>query len=221
MEFSARSPGWRFHQSVMVVSVVVILAVTVLLGLWLHSCSSRSIKTELWDHTERVTKLAQLTLAEKTTTESLTQTESVGLLRGWVHSEAIYEVQWTVVYSYHIDARPNSWRLNLSGGVLDIEAPDIEAGVPAVDSASVKARVESGWLIFHENAKLANLTKDVSRISASRANDAAHLGAVRDSCRAALESFFSEWLASVGKSASIRRVHVRFAGESNPRSGID
>ncbi len=205
----------------MVVSVVVILAVTALLGLWLHSCSSGSIKTELWDHTERVTKLAELNLATRQTTENLTQTETRAFLRGLISSSAVYEVSWSVTYTYHIDARPHNWKVTLTDGVLYVEAPGIEAGMPAVDSSTVRGKVDKGWLIFKQDEKLAKLISDLTPISVRRSNDAAHIAIVRDSCRASLESFFSEWLAVVGKRANIRQVHVRFLEEPNPGTGTN
>jgi hypothetical protein len=83
----------------------------------------------------------------------------------------------------------------------------------------VSGKVDKGLLIFKEDEKLAKLISDLTPISVRRSNDPAPIAIVRDSCRASLESFCSEWLAVVGKSASIRQVHVRFLEEPNPGTG--
>lgn len=180
------------------------------------SCSGRNNHNE--NHTPNlnqilestVSELANVEIAERSTTEFLEQTESRKLPLIPI-STATYTVRFKVRYSYVVSAVPSRWSIREDKGIIYVTAPEIVPKEPCVDSNSIGAYT-GGFLIFKKAKKLETLRLNVSEVARERAKGKG-IDLVREQCRRSIGKIIMKWVKQYGSES--RAVMVRFNDESD------
>jgi len=84
-------------------------------------------------------------------------------------------------------------------------APPIRPSLPpAIHTAEMERRAESGWARFDKNDQLNALERSMTPTLEQRAGDRAHLQLVREACRQSVAAFVRKWLMREGQWRSDR-----------------
>ena len=113
----------------------------------------------------------------------------------WVYlGTTVVEIRVPVVFRYHLRLS-DPWQLASRGQVCVVRAPAIRPSLPpAIDTAKLEKRAESGWARFDKNDKLDELERSLTGILEQRAMDPGHLQLVREACRKSVAEFVRNWL---------------------------
>lgn len=116
---------------------------------------------------------------------------------GWDYislGTTVVEIRAPVTYRYHLRLS-DTWRLAARDHVCLVLAPQIRPSLPpAIDTAGMEKRAESGWARFDKNDKLDELEKSLTATLGQRAMEAGHLQLVRETCRQSVAEFVRKWL---------------------------
>jgi hypothetical protein len=173
------------------------------------------IQRELFENTEFIRSLENLELAERRTRETIEETDSVRVTIPYFEQEIVssasYEVRFNVTYTYVVSARREDWQFKLINDILYVHAPQIEARPPAIDTRSIEARIDGGFLVLDEENRVEEIKKSLSAVAAEKAVDSLHIDLVREQCRSSLENHIYNWFFK--DRYEVKTIHVRFADE--------
>jgi len=165
-----------------------------------------------------------LELAVSRCDETFKRTDEKWAGWGWVYlGTTVAEIRVPVSFRYHIRLS-DPWRLAARGQVCLVLAPPIRATLPpAIDTAEMERRAESGWARFDKNEQLDGLERSVTPTLEQRAGDPAHLQLVREACRQSVAGFVKKWLLRAGQWQSDRftSIVVVFPDEAAISSDAD
>ena len=143
---------------------------------------------------------------------------------GWVYlGTTVAEIRVPVSFRYHLRLS-DTWRLAARGQVCLVLAPPIRPSLPpAIHTAEMERRAESGWARFDKNAQLEALERSMTPALEQRAADPAHLQLVREACRHSVAEFVKKWLMREGqwKRDRFTSIVVLFPDEANVTSDED
>jgi len=143
---------------------------------------------------------------------------------GWVYlGTTVAEIRVPVSFRYHLRLS-DPWRLAARGQVCMVLAPQIRPSLPpAIHTAEMERRAESGWARFDKNAQLEVLERSMTPSLEQRAGDTAHLQLVREACRHSVAEFVKKWLMREGqwKSDHFTSIVVVFPDEATVTSDQD
>ncbi len=119
---------------------------------------------------------------------------------GWVYlGTTVAEIRVPVSFRYHLRLS-DPWRLAARGQVCLVLAPAIRPSLPpAIHTAEMERRAESGWARFDKNEQLEALERSMTPSLEQRAGDSAHLQLVREACRHSVAEFVKKWLMREGQ----------------------
>jgi len=119
---------------------------------------------------------------------------------GWVYlGTTVAEIRVPVSFRYHLRLS-DSWRLAARGQVCMVLAPPIRPSLPpALHTAELERRAESGWARFDKNEQLDTLERSMTPTLEKRAGDASHLQLAREACRHSVAEFVQKWLMREGQ----------------------
>ena len=116
---------------------------------------------------------------------------------GWDYvylGTTVAEIRVPVTFRYHIRLS-DPWQLASRDRVCVVLAPPIRPTLPpAIDTAGMEKRAESGWARFDKNDKLDELERSLTGLLAQRAADDVHRQLVREACRKSVADFVRTWL---------------------------
>ncbi len=116
---------------------------------------------------------------------------------GWDYlylGTTVVEIRVPVTFRYHLRLS-DTWRLAARDHVCVVLAPPIRPSLPpAIDTARMEKRAESGWARFDKNDKLDELERSLTASLEQRAMDTAHLQLAREACRQSVAEFVKRWL---------------------------
>ncbi len=143
---------------------------------------------------------------------------------GWVYlGTTVAEIRVPVSFRYHLRLS-DPWRLAARGQVCMVLAPPIRPSLPpAIHTAEMERRAESGWARFDKNEQLDALQRSMELSLAQRAADPAHLELVREACRHSVAVFVQKWLMREGQGKRDRftSIVVVFPDEAKVNSDED
>ena len=143
---------------------------------------------------------------------------------GWVYlGTTVAEIRVPVSFRYHLRLS-DPWRLAARDQVCLVLAPQIRPSLPpAIHTAEMERRAESGWARFDKNEQLDVLQRSMTPSLEQRAGDTAHLQLVREACRHSVAEFVKKWLMREGQWQSDRftSIVVLFPDEANVTSDQD
>jgi hypothetical protein len=124
---------------------------------------------------------------------------------GWVYlGTTVAEIRVPVSFRYHLRLS-DSWRLAARDQVCLVLAPPLHPSLPpAIHTAEMERRAESGWARFDKNDQLDELERSMTPTLEQRAGDPAHLQLVREACRQSVAGFVKKWLLREGQWRSDR-----------------
>jgi hypothetical protein len=128
-----------------------------------------------------------------------------------------------VSFRYHLRLS-ESWRLAARDQTCLVLAPQIRPSLPpAIHTAEMERRAESGWARFDKNDQLDALERSMTPSLEQRAGDAAHLQLVREASRQSVAGFVKKWLMREGQWRSDRftSIVVLFPDEAAVSSDQD
>jgi hypothetical protein len=188
-------------------------------GDWKSIQITEKMIREFYDYTERIKQVSNLQLAERKCTETLKRTVSISyklpLRDKPIEGSASVEIRCPVTYIYFVDMK-GKWSFYLADNVLTVRAPAIQTGAPAIDTSRLEKKTESGWLVFGEDAMMAELERDLTPELRKKALNPDHVELVRETCRKSLEEFVKAWICH--GQYEVDEVKVFFADES-PENG--
>ena len=143
---------------------------------------------------------------------------------GWVYlGTTIAEIRVPVSFRYHLRLS-DTWRLAARDQTCIVLAPAIRPSLPpAIHTAEMERRAESGWARFDKNEQLEALQRSMTPTLERRAGDAAHLQLVREACRHSVAVFVQKWLMREGQWRSDRftSIVVLFPDEATASADED
>ena len=143
---------------------------------------------------------------------------------GWVYlGTTVAEIRVPVSFRYHLRLS-DTWRLAARGQTCIVLAPPIRPSLPpAIHTAEMERRAESGWARFDKNEQLEVLERSMTPSLEQRAGDTAHLQLVREACRHSVAEFVKKWLMREGewKSDHFTSIVVVFPDEATVTSDQD
>ena len=136
-----------------------------------------------------------LELAVSRSNETFTRADEKRLAWDWVYlGTTVAEIRVPVTFRYHLRLS-DPWKLVTRDQVCVVLAPAIRPSLPpAIDTAGMEKRAESGWARFDKQAKLDELERSLTSILEQRAGDREHLDLVREACRKSVAQFVRKWL---------------------------
>ncbi len=106
----------------------------------------------------------------------------------------VAEIKVPATFRYHLRLS-DRWVLTSRSNVCLVLAPRIRPSLPpAIDTARMEKRAESGWARFDKAEALDELERSLTTTLSERAMDPAHLTTVREPCRKAVAEFVKNWL---------------------------
>jgi hypothetical protein len=141
--------------------------------------------------------------------ESFKSTDEKWTGWGWVYlGTTVAEIRVPVSFRYHLRLS-DQWRLATRDQTCLVLAPQIRPSQPpAIDTALMERRGESGWARFDKNDQLDALERSMTPTLEGRAADAAHMQLVREACRHSVAEFVRKWLMREGQWQSDRFTSV-------------
>ncbi|MEI6779898.1 MAG: hypothetical protein WCQ21_03160 [Verrucomicrobiota bacterium] len=143
---------------------------------------------------------------------------------GWVYlGTTVAEIRVPVSFRYHLRLS-DPWRLVARDQVCTVLAPRIRpTQPPAIHTAEMERRAESGWARFDKNEQLNELERGMTPTLEQRARDSAHLQLVREAGRQSVAAFVRKWLLREGQWRSDRftSIVVAFPDEAPVSSDED
>ncbi len=165
-----------------------------------------------------------LELATYRCTETFKRTDEKWTGWGWVYlGTTVAEIRVPVTFRYHLRLS-DPWRLATRDQTCIVLAPKLRPSLPpAIDTAEMERRAESGWARFDKNDQLDALEKSMTPTLDVRAGDAAHLQLVREACRHSVAEFVRKWLMREGQWRGDRftSIVVLFPDEAKAASDED
>jgi hypothetical protein len=156
--------------------------------------------------------------------ESFKRTDEKWAGWGWVYlGKTIAEIRVPVSFRYHLRLS-ETWRLAARDQACVVLAPLVRPSLPpAIHTAEMERRAESGWARFDKNDQLDALERSMTPTLEQRAGDAAHLQLVREACRQSVAGFVKKWLMREGQWRSDRftSIVVLFPDEAAVSSDQD
>ena len=136
-----------------------------------------------------------LVLAHNLSNETFKRTDEKWTGWGWVYlGTTVAEIRVPVSFRYHLRLS-DTWRLAARDQTCIVLAPPIRPSLPpAIHTAEMERRAESGWARFDKNDQLDALERSMTPTLEQRAGDAAHLQLVREACRHSVAVFVQKWL---------------------------
>lgn len=136
-----------------------------------------------------------LELAVSRSDETFERSDEKKIGWDWVSlGTTVAEIRVPVTFRYHLRLS-DTWRLASRGRVCIVLAPQIRPSLPpAIHTAQMEKRAESGWARFDKNEQLDELEKSMTAILERRALDATHIQLVREACRQSVAEFVKKWL---------------------------
>ena len=127
---------------------------------------------------------------------------------GWVYlGTTVAEIRVPVSFRYHLRLS-DTWRLAARDQTCIVLAPPIRPSLPpAIHTAEMERRAESGWARFDKNEQLDVLQRSMTPTLEQRAGDAAHLQLVREACRQSVADFVQE-VADARRAVAQRPFHL-------------
>ncbi len=106
----------------------------------------------------------------------------------------VAEIKVPATFRYHLRLS-DRWVLTCRSNVCLVLAPPIRPSLPpAIDTARMEKRAESGWARFDKAEALDELERSLTGTLAERSMDPNHLRIVREPCRKAVAEFVRKWL---------------------------
>ena len=143
---------------------------------------------------------------------------------GWVYlGTTIAEIRVPVSFRYHLRLS-DPWRLAARDQTCLVLAPRMRPSLPpAIHTAEMERRAESGWARFDKNEQLDELERSMTPSLEQRARDAAHQQLVREASRQSVAAFVKKWLMREGQWRSDRftSIIVLFPDEAAVSSDQD
>jgi hypothetical protein len=143
---------------------------------------------------------------------------------GWVYlGTTVAEIRVPVSFRYHLRLS-DPWRLAARDRVCVVLAPAIRPSLPpAIHTAEMERRAESGWARFDKNEQLDALEHGMTPALEARARDRAHMQLVREACRRSTAEFVKKWLMREGqwRSDKFTSIIVLFPDEATVNSDED
>lgn len=135
------------------------------------------------------------------------------IMNGKTLSSSIIEVRAPVIYSYFVDMK-GPWKIISEGETLTIVAPKIQVEEPATDLTRLETHIDSGKLIFNENAKLEELRKQFYTDMTKKAMSREYMDSIREDARRSLAEFANAWIMSdLAKKYPMKYISVKFEDE--------
>ena len=120
----------------------------------------------------------------------------------FIASEALYEIKYTVLYTFVVAADADQWDIRYSEDAIAVTAPRLAFREPSIDTATIQVRAQGGWLIFNQKEKLEALRKNLS--VHARENAGKYIDRpLMDLCRNSLKRFLERWLQRWGDNRDI------------------
>ncbi len=167
-------------------------------------------------YTEQQKKVQHLLLVK--TTRNETDRKEYTFSHPWIMngkslSSAVMEVRAPVTYNYFVDMA-GAWKITVENGTVTIIAPKLQVEEPATDMSRLETRIDSGKLIFNEEAKLEDLRKQFYPDMKRKALSPDYLDSIREDARRSLADFANGWIVSdLAKKYPIQSISVRFEDE--------
>ena len=143
---------------------------------------------------------------------------------GWVYlGTTVAEIRVPVSFRYHLRLS-DPWRLAARDQVCLVMAPQIRPSLPpAIHTAEMERRAESGWARFDKNDQLDELERSMTPTLEQRARDPAHVQLVREACRQSVAAFVKKWLMREGqwRSDKFTSIVVVFPDEASVSTDQD
>jgi hypothetical protein len=137
----------------------------------------------------------KLELAAYETVETFSRSDDRRVLFDLVPlGTTVTEIRVPVTYRYHLLLN-EPWHLKVSGQTCIVHAPAFHPTVPpAIDTARMEKRAESGWLRFNEDEQMEELQRNITPSLCIRAANPEHKNLVREQCRIRVADFVRSWL---------------------------
>ncbi|MFZ2654813.1 MAG: hypothetical protein WAX69_07830 [Victivallales bacterium] len=167
-------------------------------------------------YTEQQKKVQHLLLV-KITRNEINRKEyrfsSPWIMEGKTLSTAVMEVRAPVAYNYYVDMK-GSWKIVCENETLTITAPKLQVEEPATDLSRMETRIDSGKLIFGEQAKLDELRKQFYSDMRRKSLTPEYVDLVREDARRSLADFANGWIISdILKKYPVKYISVKFEDE--------
>ncbi|MCJ8276930.1 MAG: hypothetical protein HRT44_06550 [Bdellovibrionales bacterium] len=177
--------------------------------------SKKEASTDFLSYMTRVNGVRQLQLAKLDQMEVLTKKSRKLIF--WNKLElppVVVALEVPVQYSYYVDLKKN-WRINQTGGAIEVIAPPLEFNPPAAKVSEIQFRLEKKSIFRNEENVKNSLLKDLSPYLETRAQEQASL--VRETARRELQELVQLWYKA--SSEQPLQIVVLFADEvEDPQS---
>jgi hypothetical protein len=130
----------------------------------------------------------------------------------------VAQLRAPVTYRYHLRLA-DPWRLVVQRQSLIVHAPPLRAALPpALHTDQMETRTERGWARGSPEELLRQLQREVTPQLCQWAENADHLGLVRETARQQTAEFVRRWLAGESRwgPRSFTTITVCFPGETPP-----
>ncbi len=212
--------GWRLAQlpKLLVESVPAAIRATgaaagdaagAALGRLAAAIASRRVLTEFTSTATRLEGTNRLEVATLSQVEVVERREGATVL-GVSLPDVAVEARAPVTYTYSVDLA-GTWDFRLSGRTVDVTAPPIGFGMPAVDVSRLAFRKVETSLFRDEDAVVEELRRELMPALRRRARQNVPL--VRETARRQVAAFVTQWLLRAYGTPDDVHVRVRFADE--------
>ncbi|MBX2993999.1 MAG: hypothetical protein KF681_04240 [Bdellovibrionaceae bacterium] len=170
-----------------------------------------AMKVEFTSYMSQVRGLQRMELGSIKSYEVLTKTSEFSILWDLVKlPDLVVETRLPVRYVYFVDFK-EPFQIDLTGDTVRIQAPALQAGMPAPDISGFEIRVKSGGFMRDKSKAIEDLKSSITPLLMKRAEE--NKTAVRETARQELANFFSVWLRSREDFGAYKNVSVTFADE--------
>lgn len=170
-----------------------------------------TVTTSFRSDAARLRGTTRLQFAELKQLESFERRDAESLLWGTLAlPDVVVEARAPVTYGYYVDLE-KEWRFRLEGRQVQVVAPAVEWGPPAVDVSALRYEVRAGSVLRDEAIVQERLRSELTALAQMRAR--AHLPLVREAGRRKVEAFVENWLVQRFGDGGEYRARVRFADE--------
>ncbi|HCE44703.1 MAG TPA: hypothetical protein DET40_14270 [Lentisphaeria bacterium] len=167
-------------------------------------------------YTEQQKKVQHLLLVKITRNETNRKEYSFSspwIMNGKTLSSAKMEVRAPVTYNYYVDMK-GPWKIVCENETLTITAPKLQVEEPATDLSRMETRIDSGKLIFDEQAKLEELRRQFYTDMKRKALTPEYVDLVREDARRSLADFANGWIvADILRKYPVKYISVKFEDE--------
>lgn len=164
------------------------------------------------EQTNAIESLNQLVLAQRDfdATISTSNVSTTTVLGFELSSAEAREVHFNALAYYALDADRVLWDFQLSNGILYVSVPPIKPLRTAIDTRSIRLKINNNWAHFSAAQSSSQLLEQLSLHADINAAKPRNIDLVRETVRSSLGRVIFGWLPP---EYGIRDIRIRFADE--------